>query len=319
VGRTAVADGHQDGRAFLKAPEVGIADLIRSVRAIAPDDRAEWARIASLLGFTPPQPTEPRRDEAEPGAKESRPRTAPRTVRVDTATTAAEDALPLLEPTQPASSPDHQRWSGVASLEQEVPGSASGPPAIEPLLPHSTAASTLRAMALLPDASGALDDVAVVRLVAARKPLARVPRRRNWRLTLDVAVLEDWGEGMGAFLDDVEQFVASLRDVVGRENVRHGGFLGAPVPSLDDVGIVRGTVVLAITDLGLSVRATPDERGPARWIEFVNAVKAADAFAVMLTPYPVDRWPVWAGDLPIVPWDTTTEVGDVLRVVRARA
>jgi len=302
-------------------PEVGVADLLHSIVAIAPMDSAEWARIASVLGFrvAPPPETRPT-VQLPPAPTDAGMQGAPRVVTVDAATTPVEHSLPLLAPTGRRPTRQSRRFDRVPTLQAELSIGKASPPALEPLLRPLTAAATLRTVALVPHSVGPIDEQAVVRHVASRTPLTRIPRRRGWRLAADVLILEDWGEGMAFFIDDLQQLGDALRLVVGKDNVRVTGFVGDIATPATEAGLQSGTVVLIASDLGISRLAEPEERDDGRWNEIVDAVSAAGAHLLVVTPYGSDRWPPsLARRLPIVSWDRSTTVGAVLKVIRARA
>ena len=187
-----------------------------------------------------------------------------------------------------------------------------------PLFAPATSASLLRATVVMPEPRGRLDIAAIASAVARRRPLARLPRLPFDAIARDVVVLQDLGEGMDAFVDDVEGFIATLQQVTGRSALRVGGFLGRPAEALAELGCHRGTAVVVLSDLGLGRLARPDERGLRRWTELADATRRVGARVTALVPWPATRWPpALAACLALVTWDRTTGVAQVMRAVRA--
>ena len=298
---------------------VGLGDVWRAIAAIAPDDTARWAAISATLGF---QFSELKSDgrTGTGGGELGKPGQAgvPRAVAVDTAIGPSEAALPIIEPTETENGTDVPPFlSHVAELPRDdtpVRG-----PSIEALFAGPTAPSILRAAVVVPQATGPIDVARTVDVIATRRPLERLPRRRSWRPAQDVVVLPDLGRGMDAFAEDVDQLVADLERVVGRDAVRVSGFVGRPALGLAELGPRRGTRVLILTDLGVSTLAGPDEIGRKRWVELADLVRTTQAQVTVLVPWPPDdpRAAVASG-LPLVTWDRATSVAQVLRAVRDR-
>jgi hypothetical protein len=303
------------------ATPIGIGDVLRAIRAIAPDDPTRWTSIADALGFVPVETASGRdRPPVAPGDTAGRADARPREVVLDSAAAQREASLPVLQPVERSGSEARPSFLlHVEPLPVEQPAPAS-PPALQSLLPAATGPSLLRAMVVVRGEQGPLDVDATVDLVARRRPVERLPLRRSFGTAHDVVVLQDLGPGMDALLEDVDQLIAGLRGVVGHPALRVGGFLGPPTGALAKLGLHRGTVVVVITDLGLSRLAGPDERGWQRWIELADVVARTGARATVLVPWPSERWPAEvAGRLTLVTWDHTTTVADVLRAVRDSA
>lgn len=299
-----------------RAP-IGLGDVFRAIGAIAPDDRARWPGIAAALGF---EMLDAARAPAPGDGEAAPPRAAaPPQVELGAAAARREASLPVLAPLDGGApdAPAPPFLVGVAALAAEplsAPAAMRAPP---PLLAPATAPSIVRALALMPQPRGPLDLDAAVRALARRRALQHLPRRRRDAIAHDVVVLQDLGEGMDAFIEDVETFVDALRQVAGRHAVRLGGFIGRPAEALAELGLHRGTAVVVLTDLGLTRLAGPDERGSARWLELADTTRRAGARATLLVPWPAERWPAdVAARVALATWDRSTGVAQVLRAVR---
>lgn len=298
---------------------VGLGDVFRAIAAIAPDDTARWPAIAATLGFELPQVDEAARTAAPGLQQDSLRPSRPREIVLDEAVARQESSLPLLapRPRQASGSAPPPFLLEVQTLPQEQPA-ADAAPALMPLLPPATTASLLRAAVVMPEPRGRLDVTAIADAVARRRPLARLPRLPWFAIARDVVVLQDLGEGMDAFVDDVELFIDALQQVTGHSALRVGGFVGSPTEALAGLGCHRGTAVVVLTDLGLGRLARPEERGTRRWIELAETTRRIGARVTALVPWPAGRWPpALAAHLALVSWDRTASVAQVMRAVRA--
>ena len=303
-------------------PAVGVGDVLRAVAAIARRAPDRWDAIATVLGYALP--------DASATTPQPRPsveaHTSDAAVREpENPSSFAEADLPLLSPDRvaeaaPTSDAGRSRFLlEVEPLAEEDGGAGSGGAGgIEPLFAPQTARSTIRAAVLIPDNRGRIDSRQTARLLAGRRPAKPLPRQASWHPSSDVLVLQDLGDGMDAFLDDIAPFLLTLRRVVGKHAAREGAFLGRPAKTAAQLGIHPGTVVIVLTDLGLSQGGAPAASTVADWREFASQVQRADARAVALVPWERRRWPAAISSrLAIVTWDRTTTVSDVLSAVRS--
>jgi len=296
---------------------IGLGDVLRAIAALAPDEPARWPAIAAALGFELPR-DEPLRPTAA-GAAITLPAMVGQGVAVHRQSSAArrEASLPVLAPQAAVQSQSQPFLVEVSSIALDASTADAAVPALLPLLAPATAPSIVRAAAVMPQARGPLDTDALVRAVARRRLPARLPRRRRDTVAHDVVLLQDLGEGMDVFGEDVEGFADALRQAAGRHAVRTGAFLGRPAEALAALGVHRGSAVVVLTDLGLSPLARPDERGSARWLDLAALTQRAGARATLLVPWPAERWPAdVAARLALATWDRGTNVAQVLRAVR---
>lgn len=154
---------------------------------------------------------------------------------------------------------------------------------------------------------GALDVRALVRAMAARRPVARLPRQLRPSLRRGVVLAVDTGDALAPFREDVRGLLTQLERWTLAEKLSVRRFRG--VPDLLDAGEgpeawlpqAEGPTLLVLTGPGASIAA---------WCTF--AEEMAGTPWVILSPYPSHRWPAVLGaTLPIVAWDrglTATQV-----------
>jgi hypothetical protein len=180
-------------------------------------------------------------------------------------------------------------------------------------------------------ADGPVDVERLVRARAAGHPLATLPRQSRATMSRGVQVLVDLGEGMLPFLDDVRQLLSRVRAVAGAGvTVLH--FEGVPQRGAGGGGRwcwrpyeellpAPGTVVLAVTDLGLGGGRL--RRGTVRsgeWVALAGRLRGHGCPLRVVVPYPPARWPPGLRqEMGIIPWDRGTGARLVHRLLRDHA
>jgi hypothetical protein len=180
---------------------------------------------------------------------------------------------------------------------------------------------------------GGLDLDLLVREVARRQPLLRLPRHPVPTLVHGVQVLVDRGERMLPFAADQERLVEQIRTVAGRESVEVLSFDGFPGrgagvgsrrlwrPYPEHGAPRRGAVVAVLTDLGAGASVLGSRPGsPAEWLALTERLGRTGNPLVVFMPYQPELVP---GDLrramTLLHWDRRTGAGDVRRALgRAR-
>jgi hypothetical protein len=278
-----------------------LADLIRSLRALDPQDVPAEAAIARTLGFELPTPA---------GFDSDRPREA----SGDTPSADTDDRR-LLEPRErePRSAPP---WAAVAPLARFDPGShlALGPhrPLIDPRW-STDVWTTALGTALY----RRLDASAAVARLASGQVLRIIPRERDRSLLRGVQVLADTSTRFEPFARDVRELTHELRSIVGARQTEVLAFCDAPLRGvmLDGIGEPvpyraprSGVPVLAITDLGLGGRRRWLDRGlEDEWLALARRLASRGCRLVVLVPFPPERWPRrLARRALLVAWDRTT-------------
>lgn len=166
-----------------------------------------------------------------------------------------------------------------------------------PLVPPAVARAFAAAAAATTAEDGPVDVEAVVRLMAGRRAVDRLPRHHVPTLRQGVQLLEDWGDAMMPFYDDLRDLRREMRAVVGRDKAEILRFAGDPrrAGSGPEAGWKTYAPpppmvpVIAVTDLGLG--GAIDAVSPAVWLAFAVQLKARGNPLVILTPNSPGEWP----------------------------
>ncbi len=316
--------------------DVGIGDVIRAWRALGAHDDRERRAIARLLGFDlreheaapPPPPIDP------PGPAEP---AEPATL---TTATAVEPPVPVADaPGQPI---ELVRYPDVRDNEPALHAAIGRPVALpEPLLESLFAAGWSRAIASTLTARsaavGAIDIERTIALIALRRSVTVLPRRKRLVSATEVIVVIDARGTLAWFDRDAAELVARL-DAVTRAQVGVVLGEGAPVLAiatgsagaaelLDDdqpppasIRVGAGGRVIGITDLGLGSSWVAGDPGrAAAWIELALALRSHGASLAIVTPTPIERVPARLVRLAAcVSWDGATRPGSVHRLIKGR-
>lgn len=166
-----------------------------------------------------------------------------------------------------------------------------------------------------------LDVDRVVERIARRRPLEPLPWRHQAAVPAAVLVIVDRGPGMMPFAQDAEDLVARIASVAGRDRTRVVRVYQSPRvrPSGRPAAFAlppRGTTVVALTDAGI---APVEERVPRlldHWIAFADELRTGGCRLIAFVPYPPARWPrQLVAVMTLLPWDRTTDLALVLRVL----
>ncbi|HST63140.1 MAG TPA: hypothetical protein VLK84_30805 [Longimicrobium sp.] len=208
--------------------------------------------------------------------------------------------------------------------EEDAPFSAAPP---ESLLDPALAGAVLGTALATTAHDGELWVEEAVRRIAMGRPFAGIPRRTRPTLRRGVQVLVDRGAAMLPFHADVRSLLAQVRSVFGVPLVRVLQFDGSPLrgagkgsrrtwtayaPQLPE----PGTVIVAVTDLGIGDVFNVPGAPPPEWLEFAALAHRHGCPLRVMVPYPESRWPVaLRGHLRILPWDRGTGVQRVIRAL----
>jgi hypothetical protein len=318
-------------------------------------DAATLALLAGQLGLGPARlagvgPATGRADSsASPPPPETRPPPPPqRPARQPQ--TAADGApgtpqAPTGGPPSPAaqatlvSLPPLQATAGrPAWLADDTPalrrGELRAPASPDPLFPPATTRALGAAVAAVRSADGEVDVDRLVTALAGRERLQALPRQPAWTLRRGLQVLVDSGAGMAPFEADVQQLLAVLGRVVGRDRLQVQAFDGEPLrggwPVDDGAGSepapvdapagwrppAPGVPVLVLSDFGIARPPGALPLRPSAWRGFADAAAQRGHPLRALLPYAASRWP--AG-LPrpftLLAWDRRTTVAGVRRLL----
>lgn len=322
---------------------ISIADVLRTLHALAPHDDDERRAITRLLGYdivdaAPAPVTAPRVQEAQAGPDRILPKhdVAEQERPVDPDAPATEAVrLPDIVRNRVVLPPPIARPAAVPSYVPSAP----------PLLAAEWSAAILARLGARLDGAGGLDLPRLIARIARRAPIQAVPRRLRLVTAPMITVVLDESGVMLWLSDDqaalVRQLRATLRppiEVVSCDGppivTEPGGaqrrdydddapppndsmpidFEGGPPPS---VRIAHGARVLAVTDLGAGSpwRNAGPER-PLEWRRFARDLAAHGASLVILTPIPAARRPPELRALRCVHWDRRTRPSEVHALVK---
>ena len=309
---------------------VRLADLIRAVGHLRPADDASRAEIADLLGeplaaqtgsTKAPELRDPALDERAGVEPPLSPWLGTPPVEL------AGDELPTTLRALGAPARRLPSWLHLAPplpVEEDAPFPAASP---DPLLDPALARAVLGGALATTAHDGELWVEEAVRRIAMGLPFAEVPRRPRPTLRRGVQVLVDRGPAMLPFHEDVSSLLAQVRSVFGAPLVRVLQFDRSPLqgagqgsrrtwtpyaPQLPE----PGTVVVAVTDLGIADVFDTPGASPLEWLEFAALLHRHGCPLRVMVPYPEPRWPVaLRGRLRILPWDRGTGVQRVKRTL----
>lgn len=315
------------GRLVTGAAEVGVGDVVRAFAAVRPDGEHTTRAVAALLGFglhdspvrLPDVLPAPPPDEPDPEPEERDAGPAPDDGVVEQLTPVSYDL------DGPETTPRWQAAQPIEALSADV-AAAALPHA--PLLAPRSAPALLAAAAATSNEGSVLDVEQLVEVVAAGRPVERLPHVRHRSLVRGVQVLVDHGRGMEPFARDQAELLDDLRRVVGRSAVAVVAFRDAPLRRVLPAGARQwrpryrppapGTPVLALTDLGIGGPSAHSTRSrPSEWLSLATLLARRGSALVALVPYPEHRWPGRLADVAaVLPWDRDTSLVTVLAALR---
>jgi hypothetical protein len=315
-------------------PAIWLAELLRAQAHLAPDAEAR-REIAALLGLAGGGVSAHPAQSAEAAA-----------FAVAEDTTAAADQ-PESRPVTPVPErrPDEEgEWTRLLStIERIAEAQTAGPPpwltSIEPLTVQASPPPrpprpllgqvqrrSILGLALAVEVpEGPLDVARAVRILAAGRPLLRLPRRPRRSLRYGLEVLVDRAPWLEPWFLEQTQTVAYLRSLfpIGRLRVKQ--CRGSPAerkPRLPRLR--RGLVapedprspVLALSDLGSAYRHLGDPPpDPRAWVRHGRALGQAGRPFLALVPSEHARWrPPLGSPIPALAWSERTTVRDAVRL-----
>ena len=181
--------------------------------------------------------------------------------------------------------------------------------------------SLLTAMATSQEETGEINEERIVDDIANGQALERIPYRLRSTSRFGVQLLLDRGRRLQPLRQDQRLLLTDLRRIVGAYRIDVQYF--SSFPDLTGPGAPRtwqqykppaaGTVVLAITDMGLGWLGMLERRGDEnQWIAWANAVRSAGAYPVLLVAHGDKYWvDAMRRCMAVVHWDRHTSVGSV--------
>ncbi|TCO52942.1 hypothetical protein [Actinocrispum wychmicini] len=203
-------------------------------------------------------------------------------------------------------------WSDMPALPSAASVVRREPPHV-PLFRLGAARGILQATVSRAEADGEVDVPAVLRFLAAAKPLPRLPRRQRPTLRYGVQLLIDHARGMSLFERDQATLRVDLTRLVGAAAMSVWHFEGTPEVGLDDepYHLPAARTVVVVSTFGARP-AYDSSFAPGQWAALVDAWRRHGIKPVALAPVPRDRFPHWLTALmPVVTWDRSTTVAAV--------
>ena len=303
---------------------IWLGDLAAALCRLRPSPEAEVA-IVQILGLPRAAAETADMQGAKPTPeKKSTPpvtRRSPqdRVIRQPTFVPAAIDLEVIAEETSEAK--PTSVLIGVEALEQGLPEDTLPDPRLDPLFRPEWTRALLSGALSTEGGQGAIDFDRLAEMLASLNPVERLPRFPVPTLRRGVQVLVDRGECMQPFLGDQERILVALSHVIGKDRVIVMGFAGSPLRGTGAGSQWEwrsyappgpGTPVLLLTDLGIQSSGADE----SEWLEFSGALKHSGNPLVALVPYPPERWPRrLAGAIDIIPWDGSTTISAVRRII----
>jgi len=167
---------------------------------------------------------------------------------------------------------------------------------------------------------GDVDVPSMIRELAQRRPLERIPREARASVQLGCQILVDYSPGMEPYAADREQLVHWLRVTVGDPRVTVRTFRGSPLRSENERGgwqPRRLEPVVVISDLGIGGPPLDRIRSTTRdWLQLASRARRARCPIVAFVPFGPKRWnPLLTRVITHVHWDHTTTAGVVRRAI----
>jgi hypothetical protein len=309
-----------------------VAALITALGSLRPSPETAL-QIAELLGLSledgavdqaPPLsqrvlPSPPRSDEASEADEKdafvtSLPLQAPLTQTTD-ASSSGQKQLRLESVMAVPTTPRSFRGLSGASPREASGGALEHEPLLRPLVTRAVVAASLARRV----PNGPVAVAQLVETLARRKPLRRIPRENVTAVAASARVLIDCGPGMTPFSRDAEDLSTWIRAVVSRDRAELLQFWQTPRkvgPSPRRAARAAppapGTVVVALTDLGIARTGSRVPGLTTHWLELNAELRAHGSSLMVFVPYPETRWPAaLVGQLALLPWDRRTSVVDV--------
>jgi hypothetical protein len=305
-------------------PEIQLADLIRALQIMRPDEEARQ-QIASMLGFefaaAPSTPLPPSVTPPKQSGRQDQVKRKPRRSKFMGETMGGltveviEESAPVKVPTLVLPEPFQE------PSEENEPS-----PKFFPLLAPIWTRAIITKMLSVNANDGPPDIPKLIEIISNNRPFKQIPRRPVPTLRQGAQVLIDGGPGLVPYLRDQMFLLEQLNQLVGADQVQAWKFIGTPLKHAVPVSSSHlssyklpplGVPLLMLTDLGVAVPpfeveiATTDE-----WLEFVRYVRQAGYQLLALTPYHPVRCPdALKNHVRIIQWDRGTSVSTILRAL----
>ena len=219
------------------------------------------------------------------------------------------------------------KWvSEVEPMPEPVGEERDEPPEVEPLFAPAWTRAILFAALAHVEARGPIDVERTVELLCRREPLTRLPRRTKLHLKNDLQLLIDVNRTMAPFVQDQLALVNAVKRLVSAQNVEQLLFSICPARGAGRADEWPwgtyvpprhpGTLVLVVTDLGVSRAAPGIETGTTEeWLRFAGMIRRDSCQLVTLVPFPARRVPAaLRRAMTVIPWDRSTTPGMIQKI-----
>lgn len=288
-----------------------IADFIRAVGILQPQDAETYEAICELLGVDALREQAPSSEASPSTLAKSPPRPDP----------PSPSSKPASEPKADTNRPKRVVRSDITPLSGsglEIPTWVTSTPPLQlpqesrprnevmvPLLKPEWIPSILLWSVGLPTADVELDLKALVEIIAQGKVATRLPSSLRPTLSRGIHVLIDESEGMEPFIQDQRSMLDMVQRVVGLERTSWSFFSGSPRSQESAEAVPAGRPVLALTDLSIARLQRPlFHTDPNDWLDFQAQLNHLGCLLTVFVPYPARRWPRSFRNLVhLVQWD----------------
>ncbi|WP_374368563.1 hypothetical protein [Dongia sp.] len=316
--------------------EISLADLLRAIAVIRPENDAETRAIAALLGFDP----------AIPGAEMATRSAAVPDLPKDSPFPRHTQPVPLPPPVTPPTPPDPDSTGGSIRISERRRSSRSAPAwlantaamksgalreahAPAPLFQPRWVRALLGASLAARRPIGPPDLTRAVETLARGEALRVLPRQPILTMAAGVQVMIDIGERMQPFWHDRANLIRDLRRVVGSDSIDFLQCKGTPERTrrndaedweayLTQQPPRFGACMLIVSDFGLGAISDAHGASPHTWIAFARQLARRGHRVVGFVPFPPARWPdSLARAIDLVAWDRGSTVGRISAMRRA--
>lgn len=309
-----------------KPPEIWAADLLRVAGALQAEGEDDLRRLAERLGLLSPGPAA----SASGGGTGSKGKRASGSRRRQ----APPDRQLNQTPTQQHTSGEHHESLYLLRAERDPdfqsdlrriladvvpmprPTSAGAVLLPAPLLDDRKAPALVAKAAAVAGGDGLLHIEDLVQRFARGEAITRLPCHPRPTLRRGVQWLEDWGDGMAPFLNDLLYLRKRVRSVIGKEVSSILRFAGDPRVVGDGprrkwrpyAPPPAGVPVVAVTDLGIG--GAEDSVVLSVWRRLAETLRERGSSLTIITPYPHEDWPYALRSLVrLVEWVPSRPVG----------
>jgi hypothetical protein len=331
---------------ILKPNRNSIADIVKTIERLRPNDDKLREEIAALFGFTreiiPDRPrfhqtterqpvsetpyhpptseiSEPQRKiedkPAPPPVSEDIPE--PEKDEADEPTVIPSELVLLEEESLPANPP-----KGILEIEpiEKDPPVQSFTPHLMPLFPDRLIRGIISDSLSSEAETNLVDAQGVIEILAKGQPLERIPYLKHPAICRTIQVLVDVSDSMLFFNRDQEHLIEKIQKLIPKSSLEILRFENCPSRGIfDDADIEKhdyslppaGSLVLILSDLGIGQpHIAANRAGAKEWLNFIRRIRSGGSDALAYVPYKPKRWPKsLSKSLSMIQWDSPQSSG----------